>query len=278
MNDPRRNTAAKSASLIMLGVGAASLTLSVIYSQMLLVLIGLGLTFWGALLLYIHPGEYIETAILNASTLSPLTTVNQILRELDYEGNAIYLPPKYFKNPENSKIYISKQKDAPLPDPEQVQKSENQVFVKNPEGILLTPPGAELARLFEKSLKTSFTKVDLEYLQKNLPKLLIENLEIADSVKIEMSHTVATRQSTELIPPFQTRTNSIHVKITSTIYNQMCRETSELPGIISQVGCPVCSAIACAIAKASGRSVRIERTEFTEDGRTIEPYYSIIEE
>jgi hypothetical protein len=42
--------------------------------------------------------------------------------------------------------------------------------------------------------------------------------------------------------------------------------------------CPVCSAIAIAITKATGKPVRITDTKNSEDGNTIEASYEIIEE
>jgi hypothetical protein len=241
------------ASWTLLGMGAATLVTSIVYVSSILAFIGLSLTFWGALLLYAKTQEY-TSELLDASMLSSLYTFNQLIQELNYKGKLVYLPPKYFENPETVKIYISKQKKTDLPKPEETQKQKNNLFVKNHQGILLTPPGAELTKLFESTLETNFTKVNLKYLQQNLPKLFVEDLEIAENLE------------------FQTKEDTIHLKITNLIY----KDSTNLSHGFNKIGCPVCSAIACAITKATGNPVMIEKTEVSEDGTTTELIFRLL--
>jgi len=92
----RRGTGlARATSVTLLGVGAAVLIASFIYVSQILAFIGLSLMFWGALLLYIQPGEYTRKALLDATALTSLEALSQIMQELNYKGKAIYLPPKY---------------------------------------------------------------------------------------------------------------------------------------------------------------------------------------
>jgi hypothetical protein len=276
MRNPKKNRLARAASWTMLGLGAVALFASFIYTSSILAFIGLGLAFWGATLLYIRPGEYSRKVVLDASILPLLVTLDQTLGELGYKGKAVYLPPKYFENPETTKIYIAKQEQAGLPSPEHILEYENKLFLKNPQGILLTPPGTELTRLFEKTLETSFTKVDLKYLQENLPKLLIEDLEIADNMEIEPSSDKVAKEITESISLLQENSDTIHVRISNSIYNEICKETSKLPNIQGKIGCPLCSAIACALTKASGKPIIIENVQPSEDGKTIDARYGIL--
>lgn len=278
MKKTRRIRLTTGASLAMLVLGAIGLVVSFLYTSMILAFIGLGLAFWGALLLYVRDQGYARRVLLDALTLPQLVTLNQLLQELNYDGDAVYLPPKYFETPENTKIYKSKQKDAKLPKPEQIQRYENQMFIKNPQGILLTPPGSGLAELFEKTIEKSFTKVDLEYLQQNLPKLFIEDLEIAENLEIEILTTKPAPTPTDPASQTQTNKETVHVKITNSVFKETCREASKLPLICGTIGYPLCSAIACAIAKASGKPVTIEKIQTTEDGETVEADYKIIEE
>jgi hypothetical protein len=253
----------KAISWMLLSAGAVALSISIIYTSSILALIGLGLFFWGAVLTYIKTEEYIKKTLLDATALPSLETLNQILQELNYKGKAVYLPPKYFEDPESSKIYIAKQENSDLPTPEQIQKYENRLLARNTQsvsGIILTPPGIELTKLFEKTLETSFTKVDLGYLQQKMPKLFIEDLEIAENLQVEKAEH-----------------DKIQVKIINPIYKDLCKKASEFSHICGSIGCPICSAIACAIAKASGKLVTIEKTEYTEDGRIIEIEYKITE-
>ena len=250
-------TSARIISLALLCTGVAALTASILYSSSTLAFIGLGLTFWGALFLYIRTEKPIQEALLDKTASPSLATMNQMITELGFKGQAVYLPPEYLRDIESSKIFIAKQEKTGLPTPKQIQKQEK-LFVKKPEGILLTPPGADITNLFEKTLNTSFTRVDLQYLERNLPGLLVENLEIAENVEIE------------------TKENRVHIKLENSIYKETHIETEKLPEATASIGCPICSAIACAIAKAAGKPVMIENHQTSEDGRTITTEYRLL--
>jgi uncharacterized protein YuzE len=239
-------------------VGSVALLTSIIYVSSILAFIGLSLIFWGAILLYIQPEEYTKKALLDSAVIPSLETLNQIVRELNYKGKAVYLPPKYLKNPEASKVYISKQKEGEIPEPELTLKHENQLFFRNPQGILLTPPGAQLLHLFEKQLDTNFTKTDITYITQNLPKLLIEDLEIAENIDIDVEN------------------NDIKIKITNSTFKEAHKENNKLPHVSPYIGCPLSSAIACALTKATGKPITIENIQASEDGKIIETTYQIL--
>jgi hypothetical protein len=110
-----------------------------------------------------------------------------------------------------------------------------------------------------------------------MPKIFVEDLEIAENLEIEMISNPATR-ITDSVLRVQTKTDTIRVRLVNTIYNELHRQTSRLLHVHGGIGCPVCSAIACALAKASGKSVILENTETTEDGKTIIATYRILGE
>jgi len=255
----RKLSLTKVSGWTMLGLGAVGLIASIFYTSQILAFIGLGLVFWGVIILYIQTEEYVKRSLLDTTTLPSLETLNKILQELDYKGKAVYLPPKYLSDPEANKAYIPKQKEGKLPVPEQTQKQETKLFLENPNGLLLTPPGAELTRLFEKTLETNFTRTDLQYLQQNMPKLFIEDLEIAQNFDLEIKN------------------NKIHVKIENSAYKNLNKEAENLSNLYTSLGSPISSAIACALAKASGKPIIIERQRISEDGKTIEIEYQILE-
>jgi len=265
-------------SVFLLALGLIALAFSIIYTSSILAFIGLGLTFWGTVTLYIASEKYVKQTLLNSIIIPSLSNLNQILTELGYQGKAVYLPPKYLKDPETSKVYIPKNKNTKLPTPEEIQQKEDKTFLKNPEASLITPPGTSLSKLLEQTLGTSFTKVKLENLQKNLSKLFIEDLEIAEDLEIQTKPTEVAQKVADSISIIQLKNDTIQVKITNSIYDGVCKEARTLTHICGSIGCPICSAIACAIAKASGKPVTIEKTESTEDGKVIEAYYRIIEE
>jgi hypothetical protein len=246
------------AAFSILVLGLTALTASAFYASTILAFIGLGLTFWGALLLYVTPTKYVKLELLNAVAPSTLTNIEKILASSKLNDKGIYLPPKYLRDFESSLVYIPSKNDKALPKPEEI--NEEKLFSENPEGLFITPPGLTLSKLFEKELGKSFTKTDINHIQNNLPKLLIEDLEIAEDVEIEAMGDLIT------------------VKITKHIFSGICEETKKLPKTHEALGCPLTSAIACALAKATGKPVTIEKEEQVEDGETTKIQYRILED
>jgi len=260
-----------------LEVGAITLAVSIIYESSILALVGLSLTFWGALLLIIGTEKYVQQPLLDSTIIPSLAHLNQTLAELRYQGKGVYLPPEYLKDSETSRIFIPKNKNTDLPTPEKIQQQNDKIFLTNPEAMLIIPPGLSLSKLFEKTLGTSFAKVDLEYLQQNLPKLFIEDLEIAEDLEIQTNYDETSTKMTKRVSVIKTKYDAIQVKITNSVYKDTCRETRKLSRIHDAIGCPICSAIACALAKATGKPLIIENTEVTEDGKTIEANFQLLE-
>jgi len=239
--------------------GATAIALSTYYNSSILAFIGLGLIFWGVILFYIRPEKYIMETLLDKTTLPSLSNLNQMIAELGFTSKGIYLPPRYFKNFETNKIYISAETHGELPSLEKTREDEDRIFIRNPNGALITPPGIELKRLFEKTLGTTFTRVDMQYLEQNIPKLLVEDLEIAQETDIK------------------TENNRVFVKIKNSIYRNICEETQKLTKIHGSLGCPLCSAIACALAETTGKFVIIEQVQSFDEDQTTKIEYSLFE-
>jgi hypothetical protein len=160
-----KNSLAGFAIVIMLVLGTISIVVSIIYDSSILAFIGLGLYFWGVLLLYITPEEFKRKTLQKASLSPALTTLNLMTQELRYRGDPTYLPPRYFVHPETTKIYLSKRKNGNLPTPEQIQEYKDQPVARTTQGMLFTPPGIQLSKLLEKSLGKSFTRTNLKGLR-----------------------------------------------------------------------------------------------------------------
>lgn len=245
-------------SYMFLLFGVTALAVSIIYESPILAFVGLGLTFWGALLLFIRPTKLVRVILLESTALSSLTTIDRIINDLKYEGKAIYLPPRFLKGLKGGTIFVPSRQEIVIPAVEEV--AEEKVFLSNPNGICLTPLGLGLANLYEKELGKDFAKVSFNYLQDKLPRLFIEDLEIAEDLEMSMENNV------------------IQVKVTGSIYTELCKEAKKLRNICCSLGCPLCSSVAIALTRATGKPIIIENTNLSEDDKTIEVNYRIIEE
>jgi hypothetical protein len=267
-----------STSATMLVLGTVSLVVSIGFNSSILAFIGLGLVLWGAVLLYIKPEEYTKKTLLEAALSPSFRALNQMILELGYEGDATYLPPKYFTDPEATRIWLSKYKYASLPTPEKIQPYEDQPLARTAQGLLLTPPGFEVSKLLENSLGKSFIKTDLKSLLQNLPKIFIEGLEIAENLELqaENGNSKPKKDNTAYLTPM--KNTILHARITKPIIINTLEGSEETSQITSSILFPFCSAIAIAITKATGKPVRITDTKSSENGETTEATYEILEE
>lgn len=266
-------TPSKITGVILFLLGLTILLLAMYYSVSVPALIGLGLTFWGIILTYVQSEEYVSKKVLDATAASLMAALAETIQELDFKGKAVYLPPKYLTDPESVKVYIPKNESDQLPTPTQTQKLETQPYSRNRQGMLVNPPGAALTKLFEKNLGTSFNRTSIDDLPQMLPKLLIEKLEIATDLKIELSPRKYQNPDTQPL----TDQNTVKVSLTTATYRDTCKQAKDYPAVYSNIGCPLTSSIASVITKATGRPVMISNQETSDDGETVETHYTILE-
>jgi len=243
---------------LLLFLGFAALATSIFspssYNPQILAFTGLGLTFWGALILFIKSTPYVKNKILDNTVLTPLLTINQIINELNYQGRGIYLPPQSLKGLKGGMLYIPSKNEIVIPKVGEL--TEGKIF-QNAGGLCLTSPGFGLMALYEKELGVDFSKVDLNYIQRNLPKLLIEDLEILEDFEINQDG------------------NTIHIKMTGSTFKDLKLEEST--NLYKSIGCPLCGSIACLLAKAIGKPLIIEKIDKSPDEKVTEIQYRIIE-
>jgi hypothetical protein len=230
--------------------------ISAFYSSYVLAFIGLGLTFWGTLFVYIKFTKYVKLELLTAASSSSLSNIERILIATDTYEKGIYLPPKNLQDHASSLVFIPSEPNQTLP--ASVETTRRGFQSGPPAGLLITPPGLALSKLFEKHLGKSFTETKLEYLHTLLPKLL-EELEITKNTTV------------------QTEDNTVIIEMENHIFEALCEETKKLKRTHETVGCPLSSALACMLAKATGKPVTIEKEETTTD-ETTSLEYKILED
>ena len=183
--------------------------------------------------------------------------IERIINELGLSQPGIYLPPKNLKNLDSSIIIIPKKSKITLPSYDEIT---DRLITNREDGVIITPPGASLCRLFEHELNHSFIKLNLKELQVKLPKLLVERMELAEKIEIKVQNS------------------TVILDISRSILNKICRQTDLQPKTHKQVGCLLSSAIACALAKASGKPVTIKNENRNQETKTTHVEYQILEE
>lgn len=251
-----RITASNTTPYVMLLLGLIALLSSILYSSYILAFIGLGLTFWGALFLYIKPTKYVKLELLNAASISTLANIEKVLTKIETNLRGIYLPPNRLEDYSSSLVFIPAKPNNHLPTSKEINPQEMEC--KNPEGLLITPPGLALSKLLEKENGKTFTETSVGDLQKQLPKLL-EALHITRNTMV------------------QTEGDTIIIEMSNHLFENLCKETRTLEKTHETIGCLLSSALACVLAKATGKPITIEKEEKLPDA-TTRIQYSVLKD
>jgi hypothetical protein len=241
------------AGYTMTATGILALAFSVLFSSTILAFIGLGLTFWGALLLFIRPQKYVRSVLMDSTALSSLRTIDRVMTHLGYLEQGIYIPGG---NPERAVVFVPSEPYGRIPKAKEI---EDQTFIENPKGIAMIPPGLALALLIEKELGVDLGKCSLETLSERLPKLLIEDLEMAQNFEMHV------------------KGDEVRFKFDESIYSDFCHKLASSTRVCAGLGCPICSAMACVLAISTGRPVIFEGDKNSPDGKMLESSYRLLE-
>ena len=249
-------------SILFLISGILALVFSIYSISQILALIGLGLTFWGALFLLLKPLKLVEGSLLYNSAISAYLTTDRIIDEFKYKGKGHYISPypedvylpEYLKGLKASVVFISKKNDNEMPSIDEIAKGK--FLSKNKEGVLVTPPGSGILTQIEEKLKVDFTKMSLNELCEVLPIFIIQNLNLAKEVELKLNG------------------DQVQLKMFDPLYKNLYSLRNNLKSV-SVLGCPIASAVACTLAKTSGRTVTIQKHQASPAGSMIDVWYRI---
>ena len=249
--------------MLFLLFGLFSLIFSIYSELQILALIGLGLTFWGALFFLTRPVKYVEGSLLESTVTSIYSTIDRMTKGSKSIGKGYYIPPlseeahlpEYLKGLKVPVVFVSVENDADMPSIEEI--ATGKFALKNQKGVLVTPPGWGLLNKIEKDLKMDFSETQLNELCKILPRFIMENFGLANDIEMEL------------------REDQITLKISDSLFKNLYLSENDLKSIFI-LGCPIVSAVACALAKASHKTIAIQRQNATLDGSTIQVWYQIV--
>ncbi len=228
---------------VFLGAGVLSLVFSVILDMAVVAFIGLGLTFWGAILALTRNGKYVESTILDASAHSTYTTIDRILNDKKGDNHAYYIPayandasmPEYLKNLKDPSVYVSESFDGK---PSIDELAQGKFSVKS-GGFFLTSPGSGILKQVEAQLNVDLSQIKPIELCEVLPRSLTENLNLANNAQMTLTPDGAS------------------FKATGILYESLYKAEGK-PESVSVLGCPVVAAAASALAKSSGKTVTLK--------------------
>lgn len=248
-------------SILFLVPGIMSLIFSILNNSPVLAFIGLGLVLWGTLFFFITPTRYVNSSLLDSAATSSYATIDRIIEDLKYTGKGYYIPPypeevylpEHLKGLKEMIVFISADSSSEMPSIQEL--AESRFLLKNPKGICITPPGLGLLTQLEHELRTDLTKLELTELCETLPPLILTNFPLAKEI---------------IMKPEE---KQVYVRILGSIYKNLYSKAKKTESI-HYLGSPLGSAIACAIAKTTGKIVTIQKDRVSPDGQTIEIWYA----
>ncbi len=239
---------------ILLLLGTVLTILSGFCFSSFLAIVGITLIFWGAILYYVKPTKQVPFSFVAASSDSSTDNINKVLSEINVVRKGYYLPPKSLQGTDSSLVFIPKYSVPSFPAGNEITDG---LFTSKKDGLLLTPPGYGLSRIMEQKFGQSFSKIDVPSLRRQLPKLLVEDLELVENVCIHSNDDV------------------LLFEIRGSIFIDECVQVQKCSSVHSAVGCLLSSSLACVLAKVTGKVVTIKKEVIVDKTTMIE--YQLIE-
>ena len=258
---------------VLLLVGTLALLWSIYFKITVLAFVGLGLIFWGTLFLLLGTPREVESGLLYDAATSEYSTINRIVNDLNFVGEAIYMPPysKSIHVPDHQKslkepiVFISQKKNTQILSSAESnfldlgsieERGAGKFLLKNGMGLFLVPPGLGILKDVENSLKIDFTKMDTMQFCQLISQVLLEKLNLAKAIETEKEG------------------NIIKMKFRNSIYRNLFTTEDNLTSI-HLLGCPMTSAIAVGLTKASNKNVSIINEIVSNNNLIVEVWYKI---
>ncbi|MEM1942256.1 MAG: hypothetical protein QW248_05285 [Candidatus Nitrosocaldus sp.] len=273
-------------ALPMLVAGGVALLFSYIYNSLILTFIGLGLAFWGSVLYYITSARYYPEELFRVVVEAYSKSISTTLSRLGYNTGSttasVLFYPRQLKLGGLTQGYILIYKNGILTEGNTIQLSNyleewdghdsskgmgmptattpvasTHASQYSGSGMLIKAPAQGLIDLFESRLNVNFALMSMDELEINLERLFMEEFMLADSVEISKDDDGDD--------------DTVKVTVRGRDTARIC---SSMHGISTAL-CPVCSSIALAIGKSTGKAVMVK--ESIVGKRRVDTTYSLLE-
>jgi hypothetical protein len=238
---------------MLLALGLTLCVIAIYYSHHVASVLGFTLIFWGALLMYLSPIQLVRKEVMDYTISDYNGNLSRIIEELGYKGYPLHISPGTLWGMNNTILWISKDNITVRPSDEQLSSEE--LFLDDPKGIVISPPGQGLMRLMEDEIN-SFTTMGFDELSLNLQRVLVEGLEVAESLE------------------FVREDQMIKLTTKGIILLDLIQKNAKNP-LNMRIGDPYNSAIASTLARSTRTPVLIESVEIDSKNEIVTTIFKI---
>lgn len=219
-----------------------------------IVFMSLGLLLIGALIFFAAPESLVPAEIVSRSLAPSIGNQALILDSILPEEKAIHVPKSILGGESTVSLVLidepelsAEEKESPVRDVRSIWSRTRKIW---------EPAGVSLMRGYEKALQRDFLELDTQQLAALLGKVIVPELQLASGFSLRE------------LPPDRVEAIWVRSTINHTCVGEKGTSHPEL--------CCLCSSVACALAKAAGRSVIIEDSNQTNDSFTVTTVYRIL--
>lgn len=238
--------------LALFGIALIGASFMLSYTTMfslLLSLEGVNVFVISILFYFVTPRKLVRGDVCDAEAVSSTELVNALLAPIAGDSKGIYMTSSHAGT---TKVFIPTN-NSDLSKAYRESNDIMKVSVSGMDGIFITPSGYGLLT-YAKSLGATFTDVGLE---DEITDVLVNGTELASRVEVKRNADSVCVRTYGLADPLMCKT--IRQKGQTTC---------------CQVGCPICSFVACMVAEGTGKPAMI--SEVKPDGKALDITYKLL--
>lgn len=220
----------------------------------IIVFMCLGLLLIGTLIMFAAPESLVPAEIVSRSLAPSIGNQALILESLLPENKALHVPKVILGG--ESTVYLDLVREPELSTEAKWSPVEAERSIWSRTRKVLEPAGISLMQGYEKALQRDFLELDTQQIARLLSKVIVPELQLASGFSLRE------------LPTNRFEATWIRSTISHTCVGDKGRSHPEL--------CCLCSSVACALAKATGRIVIIEESNQTQDSSTITTLFRIL--
>jgi hypothetical protein len=219
-----------------------------------LMMVGVAALFLGGVTIFLNTERFISQKVSERFHLSTTIVLDDLLRDLRLRNKGVYIPAS--RTGSGTKVFVPLRRTYKLP-PQARLKDDHAFLIglsdSAEEGVLMQPLGYDLFTYTKKDMDVQWKSSDdadgsehsdrseSDQLSEKLQAVLVKGLELADSVTVSNG------------------AGELRVSLQNSSYFSACRDIMErAPQVCKQIGCPLCSLIACIYTEHVDEEVMIE--------------------